>query len=150
MRNQFLPGEFLELSDLTLILRPSNLKRYGLEPFSKNIKEFANNVKEEEDKNVGYKFEIVETKREHWYYCRLNKKDGRGECVKKIFHDPEKKPSWFNDHSIYGGDCRYLSTKLDDVRKHFITHHPLISSDFIFQCTNCDYKTNQALLLESI
>ena len=85
MANQFLPEEFLELSDnLSLTLRPSNLKRYGLEPFSKNIKEFACNVKEGEDKNVGYRFETVEKKREHWYFCRLDQKNGRGENVKKI------------------------------------------------------------------
>jgi hypothetical protein len=97
-------------------------------------------VKEGTNKIVGYRFEIVEKKREHWYFCKLDQKDGRGENVKKIHRDLTKKPSWFEYSSIYGGDCRYVSSKMDDVRKHFIIHHPGISSDYIFKCTNCVYK----------
>ena len=88
---------------------------------------FPCGVKEGTNKMVGYKFETVEKKREHWYLCRLDQKYGRGENVKKIHRDLTKKPSSFEDSSIHGGDCRYV----DDVRKHFITHHPGISSDYI-------------------
>ena len=144
MANQFSPEQFLKLSDdLSLVLRPSNCKRFGLEPFCTNIKEFSSGVKQGTNEIVGYRPETIAKKRQHWYFCKLNQKDGESDNVKKIHRDVTKKPGWFEDSSIFVGDCHYVSSRLDDVRKHFITHHPRISSDYIFKCTNCTYKNKK-------
>jgi hypothetical protein len=105
MTNQFAPEQFLKLNDgLSLCLRPTNCKRFGLEPFCLNTKEFSSGVKQGTNKNVGYKPEKSEKKIQQWYFCKLNRKDGESDGVKKIHRDVTKKPGWFGDSSIFVGD----------------------------------------------
>ena len=84
MNNQFIPEELLELKDgLALYLRPSNCKRYGLEPYCNSTVEFSYGARLGTNKNVGYHPEMIGSSKQHWYICQLNKKDGQTGNVKK-------------------------------------------------------------------
>ena len=85
MTNQFVPEQFLKLSvGLSLRLRHTNCKRFGLEPFSLSTGEFSSGVRQGTNKIVGYKPEQSGKKIQQWYFCKLNRKDGESDGVKKI------------------------------------------------------------------
>ena len=55
MANQFESEQFLKLSDgLSLPLRHTNCKRFGLEPFALSTKDFSSGVRQGTNKIVGY------------------------------------------------------------------------------------------------
>ena len=123
--------EFLKLEGgLNLILRPSNLKRYGLEPFSNSMEDFSAGVRYRNNVRVGYRPEEDGGRLQHWYLCKLNQRDGEDQNHKRIKREVTKKPGWFGEAGPFPGDCKYFAQRLDDVRKHFITHHPGISRRF--------------------
>jgi hypothetical protein len=141
MSNQFLPEELLELKNgLVLHLRPSNCKRYGLEPYSISTEEFSYRVKQGTNTKVGYHPEQCGKSTQHWYTCKLNQKDGETGDVKRITRFVTKKPGWIGQSGIFPGDCEYFAQRLDDVRKHFLSQHPGISRDFIYKCSICSYE----------
>ena len=116
MTNQFEPEQYLKLSDvLSLPLRHTNCQRFGLEPFALSTEDYLAGVRVGTNKNVGYKPEKDGRKVKHWYYCKLNVKDGADESVKKVNRDVTTKPGWYGDRTIFPGDCQYFAQRLDDV-----------------------------------
>jgi hypothetical protein len=138
MTNQFIPEETLELEDgLSLYLRPSNCKRYGLEPYCNSLEEFSYGVWLGTNEKVGYHPEMIGSSKQHWYICQLNEKDGKTGDVKKIARSVSKKPGWLGQDGIFRGDCQYYAQRVDDIRKHFLSQHPGISRDFVYKCPVC-------------
>ena len=141
MTNQFSPEESLELRNgLGLYLRPSNCKRFGLEPYCNNTKEFSHGAWQGTNEIVGYHPDESGTSIQHWYICHLNQKDGITSDVKRIARVKSKRPSWLGQDGIFRGDCAYYSQKADDIRKHFLSQHPGMSQDYVYKCPICGFE----------
>jgi hypothetical protein len=138
MTNQFTPEEILKLEDgSSLLLRPSNCARFGLEPYCNSPEEFSHGVWLGINEKVKYNPEVINAKKQNWYTCQVNENDGKTSDVKRIARSSSRKPGWLGQTGIFRGDCHYYAQRIDDIRKHFLSQHPGISKDFVYKCPVC-------------
>ena len=110
MTNQFTPEEILKLEDgSSLLLRPSNCARFGLEPYCNSPEEFSHGVWLGSNEKVKHNPEVINGKNQNWYTCQVNENDGKTSDVKKIARSSSRKPGWLGQNGIFRGDCHYYA-----------------------------------------
>ena len=123
MTNQFEPAEFLRLTNgYELVLRPTNIARYGLEAYSNSVQGFTHGMITGTHKYVNKKPENVNGKINNWYTCQVNISDGWTSDVHRQNKASLKSPNWLGQSGIFRGDCEYYCRKPDDMRRHFLHH----------------------------
>ena len=76
MTNQFVPAEYLKLKNGSdLVLRPTNIARYGLEAYCNSIQEFTYGMITGTHENVNYNPEPVNGRNQNWFTCQIDIKD---------------------------------------------------------------------------
>ena len=139
MTNHFEPAELLKLSnDYPLLLRPTNILRYGLEAYTNSIQVFTHGM-------VAGKHEYVDRKcdasgKDVRYVCKKNVRDGWNSGCHRQVKLPGNFPKWMDQPGIFVGDCKYFCKKPDDMRRHYINQHPEISKDYLTKCPACHYS----------
>ena len=135
MTNQFDPAEYLRLKNgCELVLRPTNIARYGLEAYCNSIQEFTHGMITGTHENVNYNPEIVNGRKQNWFTCQMDIKDGWTPGVLRTSRAPGRSPNWFGQPGIFRGNCEYYTKRPDDMRRHFLTQHPGISQDYVIKC----------------
>ena len=139
MTNHFEPAELLKLTnDYELLLRPTNILRYGLEAYTNSIQVFTHGM-------VAGKHEFVDRKsdasgKDVRYVCQKNICDGWNADVHRQVKLPGNMPKWMDQPGIFLGDCKYFCKKPDDMRRHYLKQHPEISKDYLTKCPACHYS----------
>jgi hypothetical protein len=140
MTNQFEPAEFLKITNGSeLLLRPTNILRYGLEAYSNSVQSFTHGMVTGTHKFVSKKSDDVNGK-DVRFTCQMNIIDGWTSDVHRQNKGLDKRPKWMEKPGIFRGDCEYYCKKPDDMRRHFLKQHPGISQDFITKCPACHYS----------
>ena len=140
--NTYSPPECIKFDGYSLQIRPTNTKRFGLEPFRIDSTDFSvKGLKNNEHPRVKMVKKGTGGESNRWFTCRLNLSDGwsvESKTLKRV----GKTPQWSKDNSYFDGDCHFSSPKPDDVRKHLISRHTTLSSGYLDICPiiNCDFS----------
>ena len=148
MTNQFEPAEFLRLTNGSeLVLRPTNIARYGLEAYCNSIQGFTHGMTTGAHKHVNLNPETVNGRKVDWFTCQMDIKDGWTSDVVRTRKAPGRSPNWFGQPGIFRGDCEYHTKRQDDMRRHFLSQHPGISQDYFIKCPVCHFRGRTVALV---
>ena len=110
MTNQFEPAEYLRLKDgCELVLRPTNIARYGLEAYCNSIQEFSHGMILGTHEKVNFNPETVNGRNQNWFTCQMDIKDGRNSDVVRTTRTLGKSPNWLGQAGIFRGSCQYYT-----------------------------------------
>ena len=113
--NTYSPSEFIKFDGYSLQIRPTNTKRFGLEPFRIDRTNFSvKGLKNNEHPRVKMAEKGTGGDANRWFSCRLNISQGRSVKTKTVKREC-KTPEWSKDDSYFDGDCHFSSPKPDDV-----------------------------------
>ena len=148
MTNQFEPAEFLKLKDgRDLVLRPTNIARFGLEAYCNSIQEFTHGMITGTHENVNSNPETVNGRNQNWFTCQMDIKDGWTNDVVRTSRAPGRSPNWLGQPGIFRGNCKYYTQRPDDMRRHFLSQHPGISQDYVIKCPVCLFRGRTVALV---